>query len=124
MFNFIYKNIAKAIIGDPRFANLMVTRIIPHVISGVEVNLKQWSTSMSNFTDAMTALVAKIKASEAAVDPAHITSLDAAVASLQTAETADAANITDIQAGLAILTNGLATDATPTPAAAAVVSGS
>jgi hypothetical protein len=62
---------------------------------------------MSDFTDAMTALRAKLDL----IDPTHIAAIDTAVASLQTAEVATdttvaahTAAIADIQAGLAILT--------------------
>jgi len=65
---------------------------------------------MSNFTDAMTALRAKLDALGTPTDPAHLAAIDKAVADLTTAETADAANIKDIQDGLAILT-------APTPTA-------
>lgn len=65
---------------------------------------------MSNFTEAMTALKTKLDAIGTAFDPAHIQSLDSAVATLQTQLTANSdadakvvADLTDIKEGLAIL---------------------
>jgi len=75
--------------------------------AGETINIL-WSKTMSAFTDAMAAVVATIKASQSAVDPAHIASIDASIQSLTTSETADAAAIADIQAGLGVLTSGLA----------------
>ena len=73
---------------------------------------------MSAFTDAMAAVVATIKASQAAVDPTHIASIDASIQSLTTGETADAAAIADIQAGLSVLTSGLAPSTSGTASSA------
>jgi len=74
--------------------------------AGETINIL-WSKTMSAFTDAMAAVVATIKASQTAVDPAHIASIDASIQSLTSSESADAANIADIQAGLKVLTDGL-----------------
>ena len=62
---------------------------------------------MSAYTDAMAAVVATVKASQAAVDPTHIASIDASIQTLTAGESTDAANIADIQAGLKVLTDGL-----------------
>ena len=75
--------------------------------AGETINIL-WSKTMSAFTDAMAAVVATIKASQSAVDPAHIASIDASIQSLTSSESADAAAIADIQAGLGVLTSGLA----------------
>jgi hypothetical protein len=74
--------------------------------AGETINIL-WSKTMSAFTDAMAAVVATIKASQTAVDPAHIASIDASIQSLTASESTDAANIADIQAGLQVLTDGL-----------------
>ncbi len=81
--------------------------------AGEHVNIL-WSKTMSAFTDAMTAVVATIKASQAAVDPAHIASIDASIQTLTAGESTDAANIADIQAGLKVLTDGLGGTSTGT----------
>ena len=100
-------------VGTQEFADLNGHRIgerSPHGFdlgAGETINIL-WSKTMSAFTDAMAAVVATIKASQASVDPAHIASIDASIQSLTTSETADAAAIADIQAGLGVLTSGLA----------------
>ena len=81
--------------------------------AGEHVNIL-WSKTMSAFTDAMTAVVATIQASQTAVDPAHIASIDASIQTLTAGESTDAANIADIQAGLKVLTDGLSGTSTGT----------
>jgi hypothetical protein len=81
--------------------------------AGEHVNIL-WSKTMSAFTDAMAAVVATIKASQTAVDPTHIASIDASIQTLTAGESTDAANIADIQAGLKVLTDGLGGTSTGT----------
>ena len=81
--------------------------------AGEHVNIL-WSKTMSAFTDAMAAVVATVKASQAAVDPTHIASIDASIQTLTAGESTDAANIADIQAGLKVLTDGLGGTSTGT----------
>jgi hypothetical protein len=81
--------------------------------AGETINIL-WSKTMSAFTDAMAAVVATIKASQTAVDPAHIASIDASIQTLTAGESTDAANIADIQAGLKVLTDGLGGTSTGT----------
>ncbi|MDE3017025.1 MAG: hypothetical protein KGI29_08935 [Pseudomonadota bacterium] len=100
-------------VGTKEFADRLGQRIGESSPPGFDLGAGEtinilWSKTMSAFTDAMAAVVATIKASQAAVDPTHIASIDASIQSLTTSETADAAAIADIQAGLAVLTSGLA----------------
>ena len=100
-------------VGTKEFADLYGQRIgessPPSFDLGAGESINQlWSKTMSAFTDAMAAVVATIKASQASVDPAHIASIDASIKLLTASESADAAAIADIQAGLGVLTSGLA----------------
>lgn len=99
-------------VNTKEFADHCGRRIGEHSPPGFDLGAGEtinilWSKTMSAFTDAMAAVVATIKASQTAVDPAHIASIDASIQTLTTGESTDAANIADIQAGLKVLTDGL-----------------
>lgn len=103
----------ESLIISPEFAQLYAQRIkAPQVDFGLGNSVNhQWSKAMSQLTDAMTAVVAAIKAGQASVDPTHIASIDASIATLTTSETADASAIADVTAALGVLKDGLAPDA-------------
>ncbi len=107
----IARRLVKAV-GTKEFAELYCQRIGEASPSGFDLGAgdiinQLWSKTMSAFTDAMAAVVATIKASQTAIDPAHISSIDASIKTLSDGEATDAAHIADIQAGLNVLTTGL-----------------
>ena len=119
----LFANNLAHVVSTREFADLYGRRIgessPPSFDLGAGESINQlWSKTMSAFTDAMAAVVATIKASQAAVDPTHIASIDASIQSLTTSETADAAAIADIQAGLSVLTSGLAPSTSGTASSA------
>ncbi len=110
--------VAKAV-GTKEFADRAGLRIGEFSPPGFDLGAGEhanilWSKTMSAFTDAMAAVVATIKASQTAVDPTHIASIDASIQTLTAGESTDAANIADIQAGLKVLTDGLGGTSTGT----------
>jgi hypothetical protein len=108
----LFANRVADAVGTKEFADRAGRRIGESSPPGFDLGAGEhvnnlWSKTMSAFTDAMAAVVATIKASQAAVDPTHIASIDASIQSLTASESTDAANIADIQAGLQVLTDGL-----------------